>query len=93
MVSQGVYVLLDFHPTSDSIDPNVADPALFAANWGGLWGALKQLPGYEANVKGRVVADLINEARWGVRFDAEFSQTRGWGERLDRLVGNAVRAP
>jgi hypothetical protein len=65
LVSQGFYVLLDFHPSSDATDPNVADPALLAKNWGALWVALAARDSYATSLKGRVVADLINEARWG----------------------------
>lgn len=39
------------------------DPALFAANWGALWADIKQLPDYDTLLAGRVVADLVNEAR------------------------------
>ena len=62
LVSQGFYVFLDYHPTA-STDPNVEDPSLLAANWGALWRALKALPNYDSRLRGRVVADVVNEAR------------------------------
>lgn len=39
------------------------DPQLFAANWGNLWKAISDLPDYESSIKGRVIVDLVNEAR------------------------------
>jgi hypothetical protein len=31
------------------------NPALFAANWGNLWRTIAELPGYEENIKGRIL--------------------------------------
>lgn len=63
LVSQGFYVILDYHPTASS-DPNMLDPAAFAANWGRLWAALAGLGAvYQQQLRGRVIADLVNEAR------------------------------
>jgi hypothetical protein len=88
LVSQGFYVFLDFHPTSDVTDPNVKDPALFAKNWGNLWAALAARSAYVASLKGRVIADLINEARC-----AEGAAARGAAPSLDRGARKPLPAP
>ncbi|GBF93295.1 glycoside hydrolase [Raphidocelis subcapitata] len=96
LVSQGFYVILDFHPTSDATDPNAADPnaadpALLAANWGALWGALVQLPSYKASMKGRVIADLINEAsKYGCQWDVTCHGCAAGSELVAR-ASDAIR--
>lgn len=62
LVSQGLYVLLDFSSTRDS-EPNVADPNLLAQNWGNFWRILADIPGYNTLLRGRIVPDLVNEPR------------------------------
>jgi hypothetical protein len=54
LVSQGFYVLLDF-ASHRSTEPNVAQPQLLAANWAALWRMLRELPGYEQRLAGRVL--------------------------------------
>jgi hypothetical protein len=65
LISHGFYVILDFHPTNTAaVDPNLKDPALFAANWGALYQAFKDDGLFAERVQGRIIADLVNEARW-----------------------------
>jgi len=65
LVSQGLYVLLSYHPTAPR-DAAAADAALFASNWGALWRSLAALPSYPTRLRGRVFADLLNEgSRYG----------------------------
>lgn len=51
---QGFYVVVDHHSYSER-DPNMLNPALFAANWGNLWRTIAELPGYADNIKGRIL--------------------------------------
>jgi hypothetical protein len=46
-------VVVDHHSYQER-DPNMLNPALFAANWGNLWRTIAELPGYEQHIKGRV---------------------------------------
>jgi hypothetical protein len=39
------------------------DPQLFASNWGNLWAAVMAQPNSDL-LAGRIVPDLVNEARW-----------------------------
>lgn len=50
---QGFYVLID-HASYLEKDPNMANPALFSANWGNLWRMVTELPGYSQKLRGRV---------------------------------------
>jgi hypothetical protein len=69
IISQGLYVIPAFHPTREP-EANVVNPRLFTRNWRNLWRMLRDLPGYETRIKGRVLADLINEpSRWGCQWD------------------------
>jgi hypothetical protein len=51
---QGFYVVVDHHSYQER-DPNMLNPALFAANWGNLWRTIAELPGYEEHIKGRIL--------------------------------------
>lgn len=50
---QGFYVVID-HQSYQERDPNMQNPALFAANWGNLWRMITELRGYQEHMKGRV---------------------------------------
>lgn len=63
LVSQGLYVLLDFSSTRE-VEPNVADASILARNWGNLWRILADIPVYKTLLKGRIFPDLVNEPRY-----------------------------
>ncbi|KAF8068194.1 zinc finger CCCH domain-containing protein 18 [Scenedesmus sp. PABB004] len=53
-------------------------PALFASNWGNLWTAITELPGYADHLRGRVFPDLVNEpSRWGCQWERDTVNSRG----------------
>jgi hypothetical protein len=60
MVSQGLYVLLDFN-SQRGWEHNMPHGQLLARNWGTLWKALTDLPEYKEHMSGRVFPDLANE--------------------------------
>jgi len=62
LVSQGLYVLLDFSSSRDA-EPNLADANLLAQNWGNLWRIFTDIPVYKQVLRGRVFPDLVNEPR------------------------------
>ncbi|WIA11531.1 hypothetical protein OEZ85_011642 [Tetradesmus obliquus] len=65
LVSQGLYVLLDFSSTRDS-EVNMQNPAVLAQNWGNFWKILTDIPAYKQQLAGRIFPDLVNEpSRWG----------------------------
>lgn len=61
-VSQGFYVLLDFQSARKD-EPNLTEPTLLAQNWGNLWRMITDQPGYKEHMSGRIMPDLVNEAR------------------------------
>jgi hypothetical protein len=79
LVSQGLYVVLSYHPTAPR-DAATADARLFAANWGNLWRALAARPAYAAKLRGRVLPDLLNEgSRYGCMYEREAVVASGDG--------------
>lgn len=62
IVSQGLYVLLDFSSTRQS-ELNAADSQVLAQNWGNLWRILADIPAYKTQLRGRIFPDLVNEPR------------------------------
>lgn len=62
LVSQGLYVLLDFSSTRDS-EVNMQNPAVLAQNWGNFWKILTDIPAYKQQLAGRIFPDLVNEPR------------------------------
>ncbi|KAI8470545.1 MAG: glycoside hydrolase superfamily [Monoraphidium minutum] len=92
LVSQGFYVILDYHPIADE-DPNIGDPALFAANWRALWSALAALPDYESRLRGRLIADLVNEAsKYGCQWDRACPPKCAKGSELLGAATAAIRS-
>jgi hypothetical protein len=57
LCAQGFYVVVDHHSYQER-DPNMLNPALFAANWGNLWRTIAELPGYEQHIKGRILPGM-----------------------------------
>ena len=89
-MAQGFYVVLAFSPTRGA-EPNVARPRLLASNWRNLWRALRALPQYEAALRGRVLADLVNEpARWGCQWDRECRVPASAAQRAAAAAGGAA---
>jgi hypothetical protein len=80
LVSQGLYVLLSYHPTAPR-DAVTADASLFANNWGNLWRSLAALPSYSSRLRGRVFADLLNEgSRYGCMYERAATVASGQGQ-------------
>jgi hypothetical protein len=94
-VAHGFYVAMSYHPTGASgrdADRSAADswgPAGFAAAWLALWRRVSCLPNFGADLKGRLLLDLMNEPDalgmgWG--------QPLSVGGDLDAAVRAAVSA-
>lgn len=93
LVSQGFYVVLDYHPTNNAGDPNMQDPELFATNWGNLWRAIQELPNYSCCLAGRIIADLVNEAsRYKCQWDSACGSSCARGSDLIGRAVGAIRA-
>lgn len=77
LVSQGLYVLLDFSSTRES-EPNLANPQLLAENFGNLWRILTDIPVYKQVLRGRIFPDLVNEpSRWGCQWTSTCASSNG----------------
>lgn len=67
LIANGWYVLIDSHPMSQELASH--DAKEFVANWRWLWAKVACLPNFEADMKGRLFVDVLNEPD---------SQGQGW---------------
>jgi hypothetical protein len=69
LVAAGHYVLVDYHPMG--AEQTSYDRALFVSEWAAVWRAITSLPSYQAQLKGRVFVDIMNEPdSMGLRWEA-----------------------
>jgi len=68
--ANGFYVLLDYHPMG--LEYTSYDTRGFVGNWTTLWRAVSCLPDFQADLRGRVFLDLLNEPdSIGQRWEAQ----------------------
>lgn len=58
-VSEGQYVLLDYHPMF--VEKTAWNADEFVAGWRRVWQAVLRLPNFDSDLRGRVFIDVLNE--------------------------------
>jgi aryl-phospho-beta-D-glucosidase BglC (GH1 family) len=70
VISEGMYVLIDYHPMG--LEATVYNTPAFVNNWKAVWRAVTNLPNFDADIKGRIFIDILNEPdSMGLRWEPQ----------------------